>query len=131
MPLYHKAPISNFIGSCPNLATELIELTIEDDQAELAHYLPLQGEVTQSFDYADAPGGWHLVWLDSAIEVHEKLCAYVMVSPRWVARPIGRGVPVPVFVRWVFSLESVQVSLPDLEDLPMAGGALGMIIDEV
>ena len=130
MPLFNPAPKYNQYGSSANLATEIIEITVEEQESRLSLVLPTQGEIQQSFEYADTPGGWHLVWLDEAIDLDGTPCAHLMVAPRWVAKPITTSERVPIWVRWVPSLEIVQKGLPDLEALPLAGKAYGQLIVE-
>ena len=128
MPLFKRAPVSSRFSSSPTLAGETVDLSAEDGSEGFAACLPLQGEIIQSFEIADTPGGWHLVWLDEAILFDGETHAHLMIAARWVARPISKGQPVPINIRFVPNVTLVQKGAPDVEKLPFASKASAVIL---
>lgn len=105
-----------------------MELRYEGGDAEFGANLPIQGEIIQSFEIADTPGGWHLIWLDEAFEFQGEAQAHLMIAARWVARPIRSGDPVPVNIRLVPDVTLVQKGAPDIEKLPWVARGSAQVV---
>lgn len=128
MPLHKRASSVPKFASVPSLEGVNIEIAYEDGNDAFGALLPAQGEIIQSFDIADTPGGWHLVWLDEAFEFNGVAHAHLMVAARWVARQIQGGVPVPVNIRFVPNVSLVQKGAPDIEKLPFAAKGIVTVL---
>jgi len=128
MPLHRRAASVPRFATVPSLEGLNIEIAYEDGNDTFGAHLPVQGEIIQSFDIADTPGGWHLVWLDEAFEYKGVAHAHLMVAARWVARQIQRGDPVPINIRLVPNVSLVQKGAPDIEKLPFAAKGTAAVI---
>jgi hypothetical protein len=128
MPLHNRATNSSKFSSAPSLAGTCVELQYEDGDEEFGANLPTQGEIIQSFEISDTPGGWHLVWLDESFEFQGEAQAHLMIAARWVARPIKAGEPVPVNIRLVPNVTLIQKGAPDIEKLPFAAKGFALVV---
>lgn len=128
MPLHKRATNSSKFASVQTLQGTCVELTYEADGEGFGRHLPVQGEIIQSFDIADTPGGWHLVWLDESFEFEGQAQAHLMIAARWVARPIKPGDPAPVNIRLVPNVTLIQKGAPDIEKLPFAAKGFAAVI---
>ncbi|MDR3690277.1 MAG: hypothetical protein P4L46_12925 [Fimbriimonas sp.] len=128
MPLFKRVKTSSRFSSSPSLAGLVVEIRSEGDPTDLDTKLPVQGEIIESFEIADTPGGWHLVWLDEAIESDGETHAHLMIAPRWVARPLTAVQEIPVNVRYVPDVTLVQKGAPDIEKLPFASKANAILV---
>ncbi len=128
MPLFNRAPGHSQFSSSPDLAETIVELGVDSSSEGLAESFPIQGEIIQSFEIADTPGGWHLIWLDQAVSHEGQTYAHLMIAARWVARPLTKGQTVPVNVRLVSDASLIQKGAPDIEKLPFATKAIASIL---
>lgn len=128
MPLFKRAQISSKFESMPNLSGVSVEIRYEEGDESFGASLPVRGEITQSFEIADAPSGWHLVWLDEAIEYKGEPQAYLIIAARWVARPIAKGGPAPINIRLVPDVAKVEKGAPDIDALPFVAKGLAVIL---
>ena len=128
MPLYKRAPNSAKFVSTPSLEGVCVEIQYEEGIEGFEERLPVQGEIIQSFEIADTPGGWHLLWLDEAFEFQGEAQAHLMIAARWVARPIKKGEPVPINIRLVPNVSLVQKGAPDIEKLPFAAKGFAIVL---
>jgi len=103
-------------------------LSYEEGADDFGAHLPIQGEIIQSFEIADTPGGWHLVWLDESFEYQGEAQAHLMIASRWVARPIKGGAPVPINIRLVPNVSLIQKGAPDIEKLPFAAKGFAEVV---
>ncbi len=129
MPLYKRVPRSTKFSSTTTLEGVCVEIAYVEGTDAFGANLPVQGEIIQSFEIADTPGGWHLVWLDEAFEYENEAQAHLMIAARWVARPIKKGDPVPINVRLVPNVSLIQKGAPDIEKLPFVARGTAMVID--
>jgi hypothetical protein len=127
MPLYKRAPGTDKFSSAPSLEGICVELQYDEGVAAFGAHLPVQGEIIQSFEIADTPGGWHLVWLDEAFEYEGEAQAHLIIAARWVARPIRKGDPVPINIRLVPDVSLVQKGAPDIEKLPFVAKGFAVV----
>jgi hypothetical protein len=128
MPIHKRAPDTSKFSSAPSLAGVCVELQFEEGIEEFGAHLPVQGEIIQSFEIADTPGGWHLVWLDEAFEFDGQVQAHLMIGARWVARPIKAGSPAPISIRLVPDVALVQRGAPDVEKLPLVAKGSAVVV---
>ena len=127
MPLFNRAPVNSKFGSVTTFVDAVVQIAREDEEDGFGQCLPVEGEIIHSFEIADTPGGWHLVWLDQAIEYDGQLHAHLMIAPRWVARPLMKGQIVPINIRFVPNVALVQRGAPDIEKLPFASKGTAII----
>ena len=130
MPIHKRAPVSTQFASTEDYEGFTVEIQPDDMVAGFAENLPIQGEIIESFDIADSPGGWHLVWLDQAFEFDGATHAHLMISPRWVAKPLDAGGQIPVQVRLVPDVARVERGAPDIDELPLVGKGFVLLIEE-
>ncbi len=128
MPLFKRARSSEMFDQIASLAGTNVELLFDDGDAEFGAQLPVQGEIIQTFDIADTPGGWHLVWLDEAFEYAGATQAHLMIAARWVARPIRKGTPAPINIRLVPDVAKVEKGAPDIDKLPFAAKGIAVVL---
>jgi len=131
MPIHKRAPVSVQFASTEDYEGILVEIHPDDMLEGFADHLPIQGEIIESFDIADSPGGWHLVWLDQAFEYGGATHAHLMIAPRWVAKPLDSGGQVPIHVRLVPDVARVERGAPDMDELPLVGKGFALLIEEV
>jgi hypothetical protein len=121
MPIHKRAPVSSFSIESPDLESFGIELTIEESSSSAWIGQVIGGEIIGSFDVADTPGGWHLVWLDKAMEFGGVQTAHVVIAARWVARQLAVGAAVPVHIRLVPDVTLLDGEVIDIDSLPIVG----------
>ena len=127
MPLFNRAPVNSKFASSTSFVDAIVHIGPGDDGEAICECLPVEGEIIQSFEIADTPGGWHLVWLDQAIEFDGTTHAHLMIAPRWVARPLTKGQVVPINIRLGPNVGLVQKGAPDIEKLPFAAKGTALI----
>ncbi len=125
MPIHKQAPPSSFSIESPDLEAFCIDILIEEATDSAWVGQRLSGEIVCSFDVADTPGGWHLVWLDGAIEAEGLQTAHVAVAARWVARQLKVGVSAPIHIRILPDVSLVGEEVIDIDTLPVLGRGTG------
>jgi hypothetical protein len=105
-----------------------VRLRDGEGHPDLIAAMPVHGEIARVFATRDAPGVWHLLWLDHVVSIDGAEAAHLLIAPRWVAMPLGGPRPCPVWVR--LSTDPPEEPPLALERFPEIGSAIAEVVQE-